>query len=242
MFKVRGALPGGAASNSLQATGFVISKSQRPVATAAHLADWFCMGYSVFALLDGTAEADSPSVEGAVILVNEAKMLRRPGRYHESRERCDESLLLAPQYCGAFLGRSKAVLYDLGARWTDLEPDKRLSMAKLAFADAERACFLATDWNDAWLNFIQLKIDIATIESSSELLRRSLAAAQLLMDRGWPYPPLSQEELSFAANLRAQCQCPSLVPFTSDTVSDRDWMCYSCDVPDPSCPERHHFS
>ena len=50
------------------------------------------------------------------------------------------------------------MLYELGTRWSDISNHKRLEMAELAFASAENACHLATNWGEAWLIRIQLEI------------------------------------------------------------------------------------
>ena len=55
MLKVQGEVPG-VASDNLQATGFVVSKTQRLVVTAADIADWFSRGLQLVAVVDGTAQ------------------------------------------------------------------------------------------------------------------------------------------------------------------------------------------
>ncbi len=141
----------------------------------------------------------------AVQLVAEAETLRLSGRYDESRKKCDAALVLAPNYGRGLLQRSKALLYDLGTHWTSFDSRKRLEIAETALGDAARSCELLGSASEAWLITIQLKVYLAYLESSREGFQDSLKTVQELIDRDWPYAPLSKDELSFAVNLRGQC-------------------------------------
>lgn len=141
----------------------------------------------------------------AVRLVREAELLRRAGKYDEARKKCDGALVLAPDYGAALLERSKALLYDVGTRWTSIQSQKRLELAESGYADAVRVCDLLPGLSEPWLIYIQWSIYLACLDSSREDILESLEDVQSLINSDWPCVPLSKNDRSFAVNLRGQC-------------------------------------
>jgi len=140
----------------------------------------------------------------AVRLVREADALRRSGKYRSAAEKCEQALLLAPDYGGALLQRGKVYLYYLGTHWQELTAEERGRYALFAYQDSNRCEVMFPEWNEAWLVHGQNIIYVARLNSLPKGFQNARAKLEEMLGRDWPNP-LTDSERSYAFNLRAQC-------------------------------------
>ena len=118
---------------------------------------------------------------------------------------CNEALSLSETYGGALLQRSKVYLYYLGNHWQELSADDRLRYADWALDDSYRCSDLYPEWTMACLTHCQNIIYQGRIDSDPMLYRVVIEATNQRFDGDWLRNPPSDDDRSFAFNLRAQC-------------------------------------
>jgi hypothetical protein len=144
------------------------------------------------------------------------KAARLLGDFHEALERldfraavqkCTDALSLAPNYGGALYGRAKILTFYFQDRWDVLNPTRRLALAGAAVRDASRSFEICPEWNPAHLDYYHAFIYLARAKSDPTMYAAAIVGLDAMLERGWPYTPLTDYERAYRFSLRAQaCQ------------------------------------
>ncbi|HEV3163526.1 MAG TPA: tetratricopeptide repeat-containing serine protease family protein [Isosphaeraceae bacterium] len=132
-------------------------------------------------------------------LVREAAVLRHQGRYRAAGQFCNEALLLAPTYAGAFLERAKVYLFYCGTRWETLNAEQRTQFATWAHADTHRSISPLHTWTEPYVFQAQAIVFMDAVSPTRSNSQRDVDCISELMTDA----PLTEFERSFALNCRA---------------------------------------
>jgi tetratricopeptide (TPR) repeat protein len=140
----------------------------------------------------------------AVELVKGADRLRASAHYKDAVLKCNDALVIAPDYGAALMQRSKSYLFYLANNWPHLSADQRRQYSSWALADSDRCNELYPHWNGARLIHLENIIWDSHTHGDPSGLHYIVERTTHALGPTWSGVSFTVRGLSFLLNLRAQ--------------------------------------
>lgn len=130
------------------------------------------------------APLDRPALRRAIVLCYRAEALFVAGRFAASAGLFGEAIELAPTYSLAYAGRGRARHRGIRERsWTATDEEKLRSL-ELALQDWATVCSLESDRFDAWASWIQIGVELASLNNDYGIYDHVISYAHDMLEIG----------------------------------------------------------
>ncbi len=151
---------------------------------------------------DGPVDPRRDDLRKAVALVHEAEALTARRDHRGAGKKCNEAVLLAPEYPAAYIERGRAFAGYVGTHWTALASQDKRRQAEWAIEDAKTGFLLAPERIDGLCLLIQNTLYLGLLDHDPDAYREVIEGADDILAR----KHVAARDRSFLTNCRAQAR------------------------------------